>query len=65
MQAGAGLGFENTPQREARLSVAPQEQERRGLMREDVFKTKPGPGRRDHERYRFLTPIARMRSGWR
>ena len=29
-------------------------------MVEDVFKTKPDPGRRDYGRYRFLTPIARM-----
>ena len=29
-------------------------------MVEDVFKTKPGPGRTAHERYKFLTPIARM-----
>lgn len=23
--------------------------ERQGIVREDVFKTKPGPGRRDHK----------------
>ena len=34
------------------LSAAPKEQDKAPYMVEDVFKTKPGPGRRDHKQAR-------------
>ena len=57
---GSGLVLKTFRRPEVPPFVAPKEQNGGASLVEDVFKTKPDPGRRDHECYRFLTPIARM-----